>query len=222
MRRFYLSDAAPPTFDPASTVKGAWDDVTDAADSGGLLTLPSGATANFVLPETSVSPTWDVLLAHWTSQGVGRSFTMGGTVRWAIAVQQSSASGLFVTHVHIWVTQGQSTNVRGTLLQDYIGSRQWPTTAQGIVEGPIALNDVQVQLGDCIAVEVGYQAQNTSASSFSGTQWFGSNNTSPDLTDGDTNVTLDPSWFEFSQDFTLGHVPNRGLRPRPFAPGIAR
>ena len=74
MRRFYLADAAPPSFDPGGVTKGAWNDTTDAADSGGLLTLPSGATANFVLPETNVSPTWNVLMAHWTGDKIPKSF----------------------------------------------------------------------------------------------------------------------------------------------------
>lgn len=222
MRRFYLTNAAPPSFDPTTTVKGTWSDTTKGGSSGGLLALPSGTSVTSAQAETNASATWDVILAHWTSDKIGKGFLLGGTVNWVIGTLESSASALFVTKCHIWVSQGATTTLRGTLLNNWVGTNNWPTTAAGLADGTIALTDVQVQQGDFVTVEFGYRATNTSITSFTGTQNFGGT-ASPDLSNADTNVTTRPSWIEFSTDFLLPHaLPNQKLRPRIFGPGNAR
>lgn len=221
-RKLYLANAGAPEFDPTTTLKGTWSDTTQAGSSGGLLKTPTGASATSFLTETNTSPTFDVVLAHWTSNAIPRSFTLSGTVSWIIATSESSASADLVTKCHIWVSQANTTTLRGTLLSNFVGSTEWPTTIAGMTDGAQTLTPVDVKEGDYLMIEFGYRATNSVATAFIGTLGFGTTG-SPDLAVGDTGTTVRPSTIEFSQDIFGPHLlNNQGSRPRPFAPGLAR
>lgn len=221
-RRLYLTNSAAPVFNPGSTLKGTWSDTTNAGNSGGLLRSPTGGSASALLSETSASTTFDAILAHWTSHPIPRSFTLSGSINWVIAVNEDLAGADMFTKCHIWVSQGASTTLRGTLLDNFIGSSEWSTTAQGTADGAVPLTAVDVKEGDFITIEFGYRATNSSTSPFTGTMSFGTTGT-PDLVVGDTGTTLRPSWVEFNPDpWGPSELPNPGTRPRPFAPGFAR
>ncbi len=191
----YLQDAAP-TFSP--TLKGTWDNTTNAGNQGGLFSTPSGASNSLGVAEATVTSPWDVILAGFNGALVGNQ-TVGGSVKWAFGVQVSSLVATFNTKIHIWVSQGSTSTVRGTLLSNQVGTSNWGTTAQGIAEGPFTLTPVNALNGDCIVIEVGYRKTGISGVSDTGTLWFGSDSPStPDLSGGDTNVTQHPSWIEFS------------------------
>lgn len=194
----YLQDAAP-TFSP--TLKGTWNTVTNAADQGGLFTSPSGASTTLALAEAVATNPLDVLLAGWNGALVGDQ-VIQGKVKWIFGVQMSNAAASFFTKIHIWVSIGSTSSVRGTLLSNFVGSA-WNATAQGIADGPTVLTPVQALNGDCIVIEVGFRKTGTSATSRTGTIWFGASASSPDLTAGDTNVTGHPSWIEFSNDIRI-------------------
>jgi len=203
-QKFYLNDAAA-SYNPG-VLKGAWNDTSDSGDIGQLGTSPSGAYVTLGVAETNTSPTWNVYLASFVSDALANnvSFKTTDTLTGVLAVLVSNAAALDVTHIHIWVTVGNSDTVRGTLLNDSIGSSDWPTTTQGLSLGTLNLsNNVNALTGDHIVVEIGYQAQNTVATSYTGTLGFGANSpANPDLTNGDTSVTTNPSWIQFSTDFT--------------------
>lgn len=200
--RFYLNDNAS-AYSPA-VAKGAWDDITNQPNIGGLQTTQAGAAATLALPETSVTNNWDVLLATFVSDALwgNVAFKTTDTVKAILGVLESNAAANMFTHIHIWVTTGNTDVVRGTLLLDNIGSTEWPTTAAGLKTGLINLaNNVNALAGDHIVVEVGYQAQNTVSTSFTGTLNFGATTPTVDLTNGDTSVVAHPSWIEFSTVF---------------------
>lgn len=188
----YSQDAAP-TFSP--TLAGTWNDTTNAADQGGLFNTPSGASSSLAVAEATATNPWDVLLAGFN--GAISAQTVFGTVKWVLPVQMSNAAASFFTKIHIWISIGSTNAVRGTLLNNYVGAA-WGATAQGLAEGPINLNPVVASLNDCIVVEIGYRKTGTVATSRTGTLWFGSSASSPDLSSGDTNVTGHPGWIEFS------------------------
>jgi hypothetical protein len=202
-KKFYLNDAAA-AYTPA-VAKGAWNDTTNQPDIGDASELPNGAYTTLGVAETNSSPTWNVLLATFVTPALANNvnFSTNDVVTGVLSVLESSISALDVTHLHIWVTTGNSDVVRGTLLNDFVSSTRWPTTTAGQNFGTQHLsNNVNALAGDHIVIEIGYQAQNTSVTSFTGTLGFGTNNTAgSDLTDGDTAVTTDPSWIEFSTDF---------------------
>lgn len=204
MKKFYLNDDAP-AYSPA-VAKGAWDDTTNQPDIGGAEELPSGASATLALAETTTTNNWDVLLATFVTAALANnvSFSTNDLITGVLAVLQS-ASGMHArTHVHIWVTTGNTDTVRGTLLNDFIGGTDWPTSQAGQSIGiRNVANNVNALAGDHIVIEVGYQAQNTVNTSFTGTLGFGTNDVTntTDLTDGDTTWTTHASWISFSTNF---------------------
>lgn len=201
-KKFYLNDAAA-AYNPA-VAKGAWDDTTNQPDIGQLGSTPSGAYATLGVAETSTTNNWDVLLATFVSDALLNpvSFLTTDVFTGVLSVLESSASANDFTHIHIWVTTGNTDTVRGTLINDYINATEWPTTTAGqVIIAKKLANNVSALAGDHIVIEIGYQAQNTSGTSFTGTLGFGTNGPTSDLSDGDTSVTVDPSWVSFSSNF---------------------
>jgi chitosanase len=128
-----------------------------------------------------------------------RAGTLSGTVEWIMGALESSTNANMFWHVHIWVSKGNSDAVRGTVLTDSIGATEWPTTATARGEGAKSLTSVDCEIGDRVVVEIGYRAQNTSTSPFTGTVNYGNSGTT-DLASGNTgaNLTGRPGWVEFS------------------------
>ena len=198
--RLYVQNAAAP-YSPA-TKRGAWDTTASFVDKQ-IDTTKSGAAANVAIAEAVTTANYDVMLARFVSPALAENKVISGTVQWILGVTESSNSANDFFHVHIFVTQGDTDNVRGTLLTDNIGATEWRlNTAEGRGEGAKALTTVSALAGDRIVVEVGYQAQNTSGTSFTGTLHYG-NTGATDLTSGSTNVTTEPGWIEFSMDNLL-------------------
>jgi hypothetical protein len=106
-----------------------------------------------------------------------------------------------VLHLHAFVLQGSTDTLRGTLLADDIDTAEWGT-ATAVINQQVAINTVSVVAGDRIVLEVGYQAQNTSATSFTGTiRYGGTSATDLSATPGSTTgVTTDSPWVDFSDD----------------------
>lgn len=200
--RLYLANAAQP-YSPA-TKRGAWDATAGIVDSY-LAFTKTGANTSIPIAETNTTNNWDVLLARFVSDPiVGTGFVTSDTVQWIAAVTESSNSANDFFHVHIYVTTGDSDTVRGTLLADNIGATEWTTTATARGEGTKSLaNNVTALDGDRIVVEIGYQGQNVSGTSFTGTLRYGGTDAT-DLTSLDTaNVTTRSGWVEFSRTFVM-------------------
>lgn len=194
--KFYLSNRAAP-YTPA-TLRGAWDDtaavVTKALENGPLDSLGSDSTTFVDRAETNASTTWDVLLYRGVS-GPLAAQTISGNVDVCISVRNYFSSGSFRYHLHIYVTQGDSDTPRGTLLSDYVDSANWTAITQelGIRLAAVqALSSLAISDGDRIVVEVGYQATNSSTSSFTGRivyGWNGNGATLRDLKSGENAPT---------------------------------
>jgi hypothetical protein len=191
--RFYLtSDAAPVSADPSS---GNWDQTTGAVEQALSQTQSVGATTSKGLAESSKTNNFDVLLARFVGEPMTRPGVIQGTVTCTVAGLESSTNANDHMRVVGYVVSNDGGTVRGEFI-DLIASAEWTTTAAGVQVSGTATN-LTVQQFDRIVIGVGYQAQNTSSSSMTGTVYYGGQGT--DLTSGDT-VTTDPPWVEFAHD----------------------
>jgi len=183
--QLYLAagSALAPPFIPTN-VRGAWDDTASAVTRMlDPLKRGLGTTATQAVAETNAAGDWDVLLYRGVS-GPLDAQTITGTVDVRLQIQESNADANFVWHVHIYVTAGDTDTVRGTLLADYIGSTEWPTTllGRGLDAAQTLTNIGAITAGDRLVVEIGYRATNTHTTSRSGSCVLG--------TMGATNGTI--------------------------------
>jgi hypothetical protein len=194
-QRFFLSNTAA-GYSPA-TLRGSWDQTASAVTKK-LDRLPTGATTTVAIAETNATNLWDVLLYRGVSDPFDKaySFTTSDLVQWMVGVKESSASANDFYHVHIYVTTGDSDTARGTILTNSIGGTEWTTTATFSSEGTKTLSALSCSVGDRLVVEIGYQAQNTVTTSFTGTINYGG--TSRSGVAAATNVTVNTGWVEFT------------------------
>ncbi|MDO8595846.1 MAG: hypothetical protein Q7R45_04395 [Sulfuricaulis sp.] len=197
--RFYMQNVAPDV--TVATHRGAWD-VTGSVLQRKLALTKSGAIATSAVAEASATNDYDVLMLKFVSEPITAAQTITGTMNWVAGSLESSTNMNAHWHVHAYVTQGNTDNLRGTLITNYTepaGTNEWPTTAVG--DGPTGaatLSSVAISANDRIVIEAGYVARNTSTTSRTGTLWYGGTN-STDLALGGDETTL-PGWWEFSQD----------------------
>lgn len=180
-----------------TTFRGAWD-ATGSAVTKKLGATKSGTSTTVALAETSTTNNFDVLLARFVSDPFTNNVSFlanaVSTIAWIMMVTESNASANDFFHIHAYVTTGDSDTPRGTVLTDNIGGTEWTTTGTGRGEGAKTNSAVSAQIGDRLVIEVGYQAQNTSATSFTGTLRYGG--TGADVTQGST-TTSQVGWVEF-------------------------
>jgi hypothetical protein len=116
--------------------------------------------------------------------------------------QESNANMNANWHVHAYVTVGDTDTLRGTLVNNYtelLGTNEWPTTATGVSPtAAVVLTPVAIVANDRIVIEVGYDARNTSTTSYTGTLWYGGTNATDLALNGD-ETTL-PGWWEFDSN----------------------
>ena len=207
--RFYIHNSSP-DYTPAS-LRGAWDS-TGSAVTKRLDGSKRGTTGltSITVAETSTNAEYDVLLLRAIS-GPLKAATIGtGTVNLVLGTDTSSSAADFHWHVHIYVTQGDSDTVRGTLLSDYreaLGTNEWPSSDQGwALNSSQSLSSLAISDGDRLVVELGYVARNSSATSYSGELWYGISAIPdlPDLTVGDaSNYNNRRGYIEFSEDLAF-------------------
>jgi hypothetical protein len=205
--RFYLHNATAP-YTPA-TFRGAWDAtgsaVTKKLDAG---RLPSDAIANVAVYISGTAP-YDVCFYRGVSGPLSAGTIGTGTVNLCVGVRQDGAGMDGYWHLHIFVTQGDSDTVRGTLLNDYVED----TTNELYVyhlgkalQSAQSLSSVVVSAGDRIVVELGIVKRGSSSS------WcwvdYGTPSTGVDLSVGADGTAL-PGWIEFSETFSTSETVNR-------------
>lgn len=211
MTRLYPSSGGV-AYTPA-TIRGAWEKTTGhvvcgmsaAKDQPGLDGPLSIASA-----ETIGTTDYDVLLLRSVSSPLAANYNFSGTFNVMLAVQESNTDADMAYYVHAFVTQGDTDNLRGTLLANYndLNTNEWGTTALGkALSAAATLTAVSALAGDRIVVEIGYRARNTTTSSRTGTLYYGGNGS--DLVSGGA-ATSGIGYIDFSDTFTL--VDNPALR----------
>jgi len=190
--RLYIRTEAP-SFAPAPA--GQWN-ITPGTNS--LLGVVPGALGYPVSALESAGGAVSALLVESTSEPLAAGSRWGGTVTWAMGALAQSADANMYWHAHIWLTQGDSSAVRCTLLGDYeeSGSNAWPVApmVSGPVRPPALAGCPGWQAGDRIVVELGYVARNTLTSGRFGLLDIGG--TGSDVTAGKLAST-GVSWIDF-------------------------
>lgn len=208
MTKLYPS-ASGGAFTPA-TIRGAWGKTTGhaicgmhtAKDLAGL-----GGPLSIANAETSATTDYDVLLLRCVSAPLAADHNFSGTLNLMMGVQESTTAADMAYYIHVFVTQGDTDNLRGTLLANYADpdTNEWGATALGkALSAAATLSAVSALAGDRIAVEIGYRSRNTTATSRTATIWYGGSGS--DLTSGgaaDGGV----GYFDFSDTFTLVNNP---------------
>lgn len=143
------------------------------------------------------------LLWRYVSDALGAQ-TITGTLNLGMLPQEGTSSNDMVYRVHVYLTQGDTDSVRGTLLSNYTDTgNEWATASTcKSLSSDQTLSSVTAQLGDRIVVEVGWWSP-TSVNSQSGNLWSGSNGA--DAVPGDTSISLG-YWVQFSQTLLWGQT----------------
>jgi hypothetical protein len=177
---------------------GAWDK-TDGAlslqlDSTKTTADPAMFTIQSVsVVETNASPMYKVAMARFVS-GPMLAQNLKGTIQIMAGVLAEDVALAGVAPelyyaLHVWVTKGDTSDLRGTLLNNYSelasSNNPFPLDPKGRdLMVTAALNEVGLLAGDRIVVEVGYIARNAVASDVAGTLYYGTDyysNGSPDM-----------------------------------------
>lgn len=212
MTKLYISKSGS-GYTPA-TIRGAWDKTADyvvrglhtAQDLAGL-----GSPISIASAETSSAADYDNLLIRAVSSPLSADHMFGGTLNVMLGVQESSTDADMAFYIHAFVTQGDSDNLRGTLLANYAdpNTNEWGTTAAGkALSAAQSVSSVAALAGDRIVFEIGYRARNTLSSSRTGTLWHRGNGS--DLTSGG-NPASNIGYIDFSNSFTLVNNPTARL-----------
>ncbi len=195
-------------FVPA-TIRGAWERTADHVvremysepDRAGL-----GSPVSIASAENVSTTDYDVLLLRAISAPLAADHSFAGTVDVMMAVQESVAAADFAYYLHIYITQGTTDTLRGTLVANYVDllANEWGTTALGkALSSPQSVTPVSALAGDRIVVEIGYRSRNTVTTSRTGTLWYGGNGT--DLNSGGAPAS-GIGYIDFSDTFTLANT----------------
>lgn len=198
--RLYLTSISPlytPSISSVTELKGSWN--TGATDSYALQTTKAGAAGAVDNPIGTLTADADFMGARWITGQFTIGGTIMGTVDWAIKFREDNGGLNGFSHIHIAVHQGLSNTLRGNLIVDNIGSKEFLINATGTAHeamssGVLSVNSVAVQAGDIIVAEVGWRANSTSTA-YQGAYYRGG--TGVDTTVGETS-NGPATWMEFS------------------------
>ncbi|MGL5908596.1 MAG: hypothetical protein ACRCZP_01260, partial [Phycicoccus sp.] len=194
--RWYLTS----TPDPGGGVLPGWEDATGRVEAQ-LRSAPQGASQLVTVAETSTSGVHDVCLGRWRSGPATRSGELSGAVNGDIllttARSESDPAADLIIRYTVYVVDAAGTTVRAGQ-QAKLGLTEVPTTIQGVeINGSIS-SIITVQPGDRLVVEVGYRAQNTDATTYSGSLRYGGAG-NPDLAPGDIGTATERApWIELT------------------------
>ena len=190
--------SAPATYTP-TTLRGTYNDSTLSANSFQLSREKSGANAAASLAETSTTNNYKGFLGKWvTDPLVGGSITTSDGITPTMARDETNASANMTVYITVFVTVGDTDAVRGTLIVPFVGATEFATTSTAFSFALTFDNAVTVIRGDRICMEIGYNAANTSATSFTGTVRYGGTDATDLATTGTTGVTTRSPWVDWT------------------------
>jgi hypothetical protein len=193
---YFQNDAAPVT--PA-TIRGAWDYST-ADHAHGLAEKAGGAGVYASGTVGSTTANFDQFLVRHVSDPLSEVVDFSGTVQGVIGIWESDAGLNAQLHLHIFVLQGQTDSLRGTLLTDHIDAEEAATTDTASGEAfSGTMTNLRAFAGDTIVVEVGVRC-NAASTGYTARSYHGSTDAT-DLAD-DGNATTRPGWISFA--YTAG------------------
>ena len=184
MARFYLTNTSA-GYIPTDT-KGTW-----SAPFSGALKLGTSKSGTQTYNTITCFASQNRGVRRFVSDPL-EAQTISGTCGLGWGPYKESGSGVVQTRCHIWVTQGDSDNVRGTLLSNWNGHAVWGAyTTGGRVATGIALSSVACENNDRIVIELG--AHETAAADVSCGGYYGGSG--DDIVEND-NTSTHAGWFE--------------------------
>lgn len=151
---FYFQSAAAPM--TPTTIRGAWDDTHGADQVFKMDAAQAGDLAMSSADTGSVSANQDILLARFVTAPLAADMSFYGGFWGVIAVSEQSAADNAYLHVHLFVLQGQTDTLRGTLYADLIDGQEVSsdtlTAGQGFSG---TMTEVEALAGDTVVLEVG-------------------------------------------------------------------
>ena len=201
--KFYLNNSAAP-YTPA-TFKGAWDGTGFAVTQRlGVDKTLGGAVAGIVVVGGAVS-NWDGAGYRGVSDTLAAQ-TIAGTFNVLMgATAPGTADCTF--HLHLYVTQGDSDLVRGTLLADYVETlaNEMPAgtfNGHGLASAQ-TLTPVTTTAGDRLVLEIGGRFNIANSSGESCTIYRGGGTGSSDMTLGGYELSQ-AGYVTFSATLVFG------------------
>ena len=210
MTKFYINNAPAPYV--PTTIRGAWN----AVPSSRIFMLGTEKygdiiTSIYEYDQSAVNP-HSVLILRAVSSKL-QAQTISGNVDVILGVQQSAVDANCYWHVHIYVTQGSTDVVRGTLLNNYVEdvTNEWVGKTARTLQFPATLSSVAVTAGDRIVVELGYVSRNVGTGWYA-YLWYGTQNEfqnidGVDLAPADTLLDDKVGTVNFSQTILFEVVP---------------
>jgi hypothetical protein len=171
----------------------------------------------------NITTTQDYLARQFVSPPITAGGPIAGTFSLVTRVSENVATTNASLAVSVRLISYDMQTVRGTLYTNFNADTEFPVAgsdATRIVNAG-TITPVTAYPGDRIVVEIGMHA---TAPTTSGTAIFSvGNNAASDFALTTALTTNLNPWCEFSQNlFDTTHRNNRGTRPHPFSPGLAR
>lgn len=193
--RRYISGHEP-AFKP--TLKGNWSTTANVVYRE--LAAQDAPSTSVSQTKTNASTTWNMALlcvvAHIDFNGVVANSTTPASIDLRYGRLASVASA-FNAWVHVWVSTGATTTVRGTLVTNLQGGATWLTNAvysfSTVTTG--VGSDLAVTAGDYIVWEIGCRGITSSTTAVASLYWGGL--AGPDPISGDA-VTTQAGWADFA------------------------
>ena len=195
--RLYLTAAAATYVPP--TLRGTYNDTSLSANAFRMIRQKSGANALASVTETSTTNNYKAFHGKWVTDPLaGGSVATTDSITITIARQENNASANMTVYLTMYVTTGDSDTVRVTLLDPFVGATEFATTMTAFSFTLTFDRAGSITQGDRIVLELGYNAQNTSATSFNGDVRYGGTDATDLATSGTTGVTVRSPWVEFN------------------------
>ena len=187
----YLSNATIPYNPPTS--RGTWDDNAPVTTSK-MAIVPAGASTFIDQGEGGLQGTQHTtMIIKFGTSALQANVTISGTLSFCLAMGYVNSIGSEEARMHIFVTQGSTDTVRGTILTNF-NYADITSTYRGVY-GNVGLVTVNALAGDHIIFELGCRFSSGSGDTTI-REYYG-NTGSVLLGDEDTNVTTRPAWFRF-------------------------
>lgn len=216
--RLYFNNASE-SFNP--TVRGGWNDVT--LDTGSEL-IPckptkAGAITSRANTESASTAPWDVLVIRCVTPPLAGAHALSGPFLLVMGARESYALMNAAYRLHIWVTQGATSNVRGSYVNQWAEDEavhELPTSPQGWVAPRFSATTTAVNAldGDRIVIEIGARLYDNAGGLYTTTLWVGGTGTDMTNTDGG-DETSETGWIELAQDIDLAFQSGNTPTPLP-------
>lgn len=159
----YLQNAAA-AYTP-STVRGAWDAIGEFHYVKAMGTSKSGALTSVGESVASTDADQDAIGMRFVSAPLAAETVFSGAYDLCVGMLESHADTNAYLHVHVFVLQGQTDNLRGTIVANAIDDTECGTAGATSGRGMSGTGTPVLALaGDTVVVEVGARCNADSAS----------------------------------------------------------